>query len=42
MGLFFKKEYNKITLEILKEIAGLKLKINLYTKELEEYNSYSK
>ncbi len=36
------KEYNKITLEILKEIAGLKLKINLYTKELEEYNSYSK
>ena len=36
------KEYNKITLEILKEIAGLKLKINLYTKELEEYNSHSK
>ena len=36
------KEHNKITLEILKEIAGLKLKINLYTKELEEYNSYSK
>ena len=36
------KEYNKITLEILKELAGVKIKVNTYIKELEEYNSYRK